>query len=131
MIFVDTGAWFAWYIVDDVDHDRAEAWFRNVTDRLVTTDFVVDELLTLLKVRGHADVAFAAGEALFSEGPSLLEHVSSDDIREAWIVFSNYRDKDWSFTDCTSRVVMERLGISRAVAFDERFGQFGTVTVEP
>lgn len=40
-------------------------------------------------------------------------------------------DKQWSFTDCTSRVVMERLGIQKVFAFDDHFRQFGTVTVVP
>ena len=66
MIFVDTGAWYAQYITNDVDHDRAVAWFKNVPDRLLSTDYVFDELLTLLKIRGFADIAYAVGEALFS-----------------------------------------------------------------
>ena len=41
------------------------------------------------------------------------------------------RDKEWSFTDCVSRAVIERLGITTAVAFDEHFRQFGTVIVVP
>jgi predicted nucleic acid-binding protein len=44
-------------------------------------------------------------------------------------VFQRFHDKEWSFTDCTSRVVMQRLGIQRAFAFDDHFRQFGTVTV--
>lgn len=46
-------------------------------------------------------------------------------------MFSTYQDKGWSFTDCVSRVVMGRLGIDTALAFDEHFRQFGTVNVVP
>ena len=60
-----------------------------------------------------------------------LEWVSRADVANAWKVFSAYREKGWSFTDCISRAVMERLGIATAVAFDEHFRQFGTVTVLP
>jgi predicted nucleic acid-binding protein len=42
-----------------------------------------------------------------------------------------YSDKGWSFTDCTSRIVMERMKISTAFAVDHHFRQFGTVTVLP
>jgi predicted nucleic acid-binding protein len=52
-------------------------------------------------------------------------------VADAWRVFSTYRDKGWSFTDCVSRVVMERLGITTAAAFDEHFHQFGMVAVVP
>jgi predicted nucleic acid-binding protein len=58
VIFVDTGAWFARYVVEDADHAKATAWFAHAPDRLLTTDYVVDELLTLLKVRGYPDVSF-------------------------------------------------------------------------
>ena len=41
------------------------------------------------------------------------------------------RDHDWSFTDCTSKVIIERLQILEAFAFDHHFDQFGTVTRVP
>lgn len=44
---------------------------------------------------------------------------------------SVFHDKRWSFTDCTSKVVMEEVGCRTAIAFDEHFRQFGTVAVEP
>jgi hypothetical protein len=40
-----------------VDHPAAMVWFANIPDRLITTDYVVDELLTLLKVRGYPQIA--------------------------------------------------------------------------
>jgi len=36
-------------------------------------------------------------------------------------------DKQWSFTDCTSYVVMRQLGIEEAFAFDRHFEQMGFV----
>jgi uncharacterized protein len=53
------------------------------------------------------------------------------DIELAWQVFRRFRDKDWSFTDCTSRVIIEKLGIPTAFAFDQHFRQFGIVNVAP
>ena len=32
--------------------------------------------------------------------------------------------KDWSFTDCTSKVIMERLRMTHAFAFDSHFRLF-------
>jgi predicted nucleic acid-binding protein len=131
VIFVDTGAWYARYVVEDVDHEAAVEWFARVPDRLLTTDYVVDELLTLLKTRGYRDIAFAAGTNLFSVSVCQLEYVEPADVARAWIVFSTFRDKDWSFTDCVSKVVIERLGIKTACAFDEHFREFGSLTVVP
>jgi predicted nucleic acid-binding protein len=56
---------------------------------------------------------------------------SSVNIDHATDVILRYTDKGWSFTDCTSFVVMQRLGIRRAFSFDDHFRQFGTVTVVP
>jgi predicted nucleic acid-binding protein len=57
--------------------------------------------------------------------------LTEDDIREAWSIFLRYSDKEWSFTDCTSKVVIEKLQITTAFAFDHHFRRFGTVQVVP
>lgn len=67
-------------------------------------------------------------------GPSPIAavyHVSRADVAAAWAVFRKFADKDWSFTDCVSKVVMERLGLTSAFAFDQHFRQFGSVRVVP
>jgi predicted nucleic acid-binding protein len=57
--------------------------------------------------------------------------VTSSDVARAWQVYSTHRDKAWSVTDCVSKVVIERLGVEYAFAFDVHFRQFGTLTVVP
>lgn len=131
MIFVDTSAWFATFVVADRHNAAATSWFSQNTIPLVTTDYIVDELLTLLQARREYSMALQLGTLLFNEALAKLEWISEADVRAAWSVFEKYQDKGWSFTDCTSRVVMERLGITQAFAFDEHFGQFGTVGVLP
>lgn len=69
---------------------------------------------------------------LLINNPQLqTEWVTDADFDQAWSVFQDFADKAWSFTDCTSRVVMQRLGVDQAFAFDNHFRQFGTVTVIP
>ena len=46
MIFVDSGAWFAGIVADDVDHQAASEWFELNTERLFVTDYIIDETLT-------------------------------------------------------------------------------------
>ena len=98
---------------------------------LSTTDFVLDETLTLLRARNETPRAVALGDQLLTEGWANLQFVSEAEIREAWQVFRTYVDKDWSFTDCTSKVVIEQLGLTTAFSFDQHFRQFGTVQVVP
>jgi predicted nucleic acid-binding protein len=130
-VFVDTGAWFAYFVRRDPDHAAAVQWITTNRLPLLTTDFVLDELLTLLKLRESYSVAVAAGETLLDKRVARMEQISAGDIVQAWEVFRQYQDKAWSFTDCTSKVVMERLGITHAFAFDTHFEQFGTVIRVP
>jgi predicted nucleic acid-binding protein len=130
-VFVDTGAWFAYFVRRDPDHAAATDWLRENRLPLVTTDYVLDELLTLLKLRESHRVAAAAGEALLRENVATVERLTETDFRAAWEVFRQYHDKAWSFTDCTSKVVMERLGITHAFAFDTDFEEFGTIVRVP
>jgi len=130
-VFVDTGAWFAYFVRRDPDHATAVAWVRGNRQPLVTTDYIIDELLTLLKIRESHRVAAAAGEALLQRNVARVERITEADFRVAWEVFRDYRDKGWSFTDCTSKAVMERLGITHAFAFDTDFEEFGTIVRVP
>ena len=103
---------------------------RSNAERLVTSDYIYDELLTLLRSRGHTDRAKDWVAQIHQRRWDIVR-VSQADLRKATDVFFDFADKEWSFTDCTSRVVMERPGIQRAFAFDDHFRQFGTVTVLP
>jgi uncharacterized protein len=131
MIFVDTGAWYASTVPDDDNHQKAQEWLRANDQPLLTTDYVIDETLTLLKVRGHAPLALDLGVALFAGELADVVLVTEDDIQQAWQTFRQFHDKDWSFTDCTSKVVMERLRAAQAFSFDHHFRQFGSVGVVP
>ncbi len=53
MIFVDTGAWFASIVPTDPNHNKAADWLQNNSEILFTTDYIVDETLTLLRARGE------------------------------------------------------------------------------
>ena len=131
MIFVDTGAWFASLIPTDPDHPNAVAWLNTNRSPLLTTDYVIDETLTLLRARGEKKRALLLGERFFHSGLSLIHKVTDTDLMLAWETFERFADKDWSFTDCTSKVVIEQLDIKQAFAFDHHFKQFGSVQVVP
>jgi predicted nucleic acid-binding protein len=129
-IFVDTGAWYAVSVPSDADHLAATTFMRSNVERLVTSDFIYDELLTLFRSRGHEDRA-KDWVAQVQRHLWDVVRVTPADIQKATEVFFAFNDKHWSFTDCTSRVVIERLGIRTAFAFDDHFHQFGTVIVAP
>ena len=66
MIFVDTGAWYASLVPIDPNHEKAVAWLTTNRSPLVTTDYVIDETLTLLRARGERQRALLVGSRFFS-----------------------------------------------------------------
>lgn len=131
MIFVDTGAWYAAFVPEDPNHEAADAWRKGNREVLLTTDYVLSELVTLLRAKGERTRSMRMGESLFSEDLARLHWATRQDVLRAWTVFRDFADKDWSFADCVSYAVIESLGIEKAFAFDRHFRQFGTVEVVP
>lgn len=131
MIFVDTRAWYASLVPTDPHHADAVQWLAANHSPLLTTDYVIDETLTLLRVRGQRERALMIGRRLFDHDLANIHKITSADLTLAWQTFAQFEDKSWSFTDCTSKVVMEQLGVQVAFAFDHHFHQFGTIQVVP
>ena len=130
-VFVDTGAWFAAINPTDPNHTSIADWMDASDAPLLTTDYVVDETLTLLRARGENKRALIIGEQFFTSDLATIYRLTETDLFAAWEIFRDYNDKEWSFTDCTSKVVMEKFGVTKALAFDNHFRQFGTVQVVP
>jgi uncharacterized protein len=115
VIFVDTGAWFALFVPGSIGHDPARTWVSTNREALLTTDYIIDETLTLLRARRQPEAALAAGRAFFETQAVQIHYLSKIDVHEAWQIFSRFTDKGWSFTDCSSKVVIDRFGITRAL----------------
>ena len=131
MIFVDTSAWYAFCVPTDPDHLAALDWLAQNRAVLVTSDYILDELLTLLKARGEYRRALLVGDSLLVGKAARLEWVVPSDVEAARRTYARFHDKAWSFTDCVSLAVMERLSVTEAFACDVHFEQFGSITVHP
>jgi uncharacterized protein len=131
MIFVDTSAWFASVAPTDANHSTAIRWFNQNKSPLVTSDYVVDETLTLLRARRQPRSALALGDAFFDGTLTKIHHLSAAEFRGSWQIFRQFSDKNWSFTDCTSKLLLEKLRIQQVVAFDNHFYQFGSIVLLP
>jgi len=128
-VFVDTSAWFAYANRRDPEHRAVREVVGRRAVRLVTSNFVFDETVTLCRSRlGHAAAA-KVGEVL-RENPMIdLIRLSAEDERRAWELFLARADKDYSFTDCTSFVLVRRMKLDLCVALDEDFAREGFATV--
>jgi len=51
--------------------------------------------------------------------------ITNEDRFKAWEMFKKYEDKDLSFRDCTSFILMNNLKLRKAFSFDEHFKQMG------
>ena len=127
-LFVDTAGGMACADGADPSHARCCAARDDALEAgqtLVTTDFVVDETLTLLRVR----LGLSAAEAWWQQvdrSPRLRwERVDSDRFEKARHLCFQYRDKAFSFTDCTSFVTMRKVRLTLALTTDRYFRQMG------
>lgn len=125
MVFVDTGAWFAWFVPDDPGHILVADWIDAATEPLITTDYCVDETLTLLLARKRASAAVESGKFFFHTRLVTLEFIAAEQVHRAWILFQQRAAVGWSFTDCTSKIVIDDLGIKTLLALDDHFRQLG------
>lgn len=124
-VFVDTSGWYAYARKDDPAHEGASAALEKWEGRLVTTDYIFDETVTLARARLGPASAVKIGETLLDSGVVELVTLLPEDFEEAWDLFKKGKDKAWSFTDCTSFAVMRRLRLHAAIATDRHFRQAG------
>lgn len=125
MIFVDTGYLLAVLSPGDELFERAQRWAAAVDERLITTEYVLLELVNAMsdpadRAKAHAAVA----EIRASTGWELIEG-SRELFSDALLLHEQRPDKHWSLTDCASISVMQQHTVSRALAHDRHFEQAG------
>jgi predicted nucleic acid-binding protein len=117
--FVDTSAWFAAANLKDRHNQRAIELLGAGLE-LVTNTFVLVETWLLLQNKISFVIAedFAANVRF---GAAKIEPTEMSDLEYSWRIPNAFRDQSFSLVDRTSFAMMERLGISKVVAFDDDF----------
>jgi predicted nucleic acid-binding protein len=92
---------------------------------LVTTDYVVDETATLLTARRAGGVLGEFFELIEHSRALTLTPVGPGRFREACGYLLKHRDQGYSFTDVTSFIVMNELGMTDALTEDRQFEKAG------
>lgn len=131
-IFVDTSAFIAMRVTDDINHNRASDFLKTIREkklRLHTTNFILDEVYTYFS-KAHR-IAVEMAELIKNNPLITLYRVAVEDEETAFEILKEFSDKDFSYTDATSFAVMERLGIRSVFTFDEHFSQYGRFLVVP
>lgn len=127
-VFVDTSAHYALADSNDPDHPEAVRLLQNIEDlraALVTSNFVISEIYTLLLKRVGRQLALSYVDGIRSGSTSVIR-VAVEDEDRAWEILQLYQDQDFSYVDATSFAFMERLGIEVFFAFDSHFNTFRT-----
>lgn len=127
-ILVDTAGFLALWDATDEHHARAvelHVQLRRKNRGFLTTDYIVDETVTLLLVR-HSHAAAADFLQTVTTSELLrLEWIDSERFRAAASLFVRHEDKQWSFTDCVSLVFMQELDLKDCFTTDHHFRQAG------
>ena len=127
-VFVDTGGWMACADRADPAHVACTA-ARDATLEagriLITTDFVVDETLTLIRFRLGLAAANVWWRQIDGSARLRWERIENERFERARNLFFEYRDKDLSFTDCTSIALMRELKLTTVITTDRHFQQVG------
>ena len=127
-VFWDTSGFFALLNSDDPQHNAARELAVKQTAAArgsVTTDAVVGECCTLLVARKKPHLVTKLLDFTEQAGALNVAHLDAILIGETKAFLRRHLDHAYSFVDCASFVVMQRLGLRDAATADEHFTEAG------
>jgi len=130
-LFADTSFLVALYNEKDRNHRQAKHFISELDNQslFIISDYIFDEVLTVLLVRIGKFLSTQAGEKILADDRIQILQTDENIFQKAWLIYRMFEDKKWGFTDCTSYVFMKNLSIDAGVSFDEHFRQFGFKTL--
>ena len=131
-VFADSSALYA--LIDRRDANHAAA--REAVGRLVragrlivTTDYIVAETVNLANARGGKTVAVRVLDLIEQSAGIRVEWIGVERFIRTKAFFRKHADHDYSFTDCTSFIVMKEERLQEALTTDVHFVQAGFKTL--
>jgi uncharacterized protein len=133
-LFVDTAGWGYYlnyrepFYTAVITFVQGQARRRH---RLITTNYVIAELVALLSGRYHfpRQEVITAINNVKADGKVEVVYIDQPLDDEAWRLLEARPDKEWSLVDATSFVVMKRFGMAQALTTDHHFAQAGFTRV--
>jgi predicted nucleic acid-binding protein len=127
-VFADTSALYAFVDKGDSCHHAASLIVGELVRagrRLVISDYVIAEAVNLANVRAGRSIAGRILDLIEQSAGIRIEWIGSARFDLAKAFFRKHADHDYSFTDCTSFVVMRELKLKEALTTDRHFAQAG------
>jgi len=124
LIFIDTTIWVAAIDSSDELHEDGKKTLRALVERKIstalTTDYVLDETMTILKKRGNQPKKIVEAITAIIESP-MVEVIFIDEklFDESLRTFAKY--EKLSFTDAVTLTVMHKFGIKEIFTHDTDF----------
>ena len=113
----------------DESHERAAAFAADFDGRILTTDWVLAELLDALAQPRMRQRCAAFIARLRLRADVIIVRASSRWFDRGFELYTRRRDKAWSLTDCISFVVMTDRRVREALTGDRHFEQAGLVAL--
>jgi len=131
-VLIDTWGWLALGHRRDARHQEVKAFYQALRKqgvRLYTTDYVLDEVISLLFRREAFEESIRFTEGIFQashKAQLTIERVTSERFTSAWALRKRFQDKPKiSFTDLTSMVIMQERSITKILTDDDHFTHVG------
>jgi predicted nucleic acid-binding protein len=127
-VFMDSAGFLALWDASDEYHSaavRLQEKLARQHRRFITSEYILDETTTLLLIRHSHSAASDFLDTVERSEALRLEWIGPDRFHRASGLFRRHSDKQWSFTDCVTFVLMSELRIRDAFTTDHHFTQAG------
>ncbi|MGH9200014.1 MAG: type II toxin-antitoxin system VapC family toxin [Vicinamibacterales bacterium] len=127
-VFIDTSGLYGLIDKRDAQHAAARSAAEAVARsgrKLIVTDYIVSETVTLAKARGSVAVALRALDLIERSVGVRVEWIDVGRFEATKAFFRKHADHTYSFADCSSFVVMRELQLRQALTTDRHFVEAG------
>src|SRR6266568_5728053 len=129
-LFIDTSGWAYYLDRQDPLHSVVVTLVKQAViqrRRLVTTNYIITELVALLSSRYHQprQQVIEAINAIKKDASVEVVHIERAIDDEAWALLEARLDKEWSLVDASSFIVMQHSGMTEALTTDRHVNQAG------
>lgn len=133
-VFVDTSGLYALVDKNDGHHSTAREIVEKLVRagrKLILTDYIIAETVNLAVARRGTHVGLRVLDLIEQSVGIRIERVDASRFDATKAFFRKHADHHYSFTDCSSFVVMRELRLQEALTTDGHFPEAGYVALLP
>jgi predicted nucleic acid-binding protein len=127
-VLVDTSGLYALIDRKDAHHGAARRKVEMLVRAgraLVVTDYIVSDSATLAKARSGSPAALRVLDLVEQSVAIRVERIDRDRFDATKAYFRRHIDHGYSFTDCSSFILMRELRMREALTTDSHFAEAG------